>query len=72
MKTYEVSFAPRDGQPPFRAIIRAASPQQAIYRFAYGYAQKAAYKLWDSVKNCSKSDRLRVEQVPERDLFIHD
>lgn len=69
---YEVYFAPRDGQPPVRKTIRAVSPQQALYKFAYGLGYKAAYSLWDRVKNAPKSDRLRISQVLQRDLFIHD
>lgn len=69
---YEVTFYQRDGQPPVRKIISAVSPQQALYKFAYGYGFKAAYSLWDRVKNASKSDRLRITQVMSRDLFIHD
>ena len=69
---YEVYLAQRDGQPPFRKRIQACSPQQALYKLAYGYGFKAAYSLWDRVKNASKSDRLRITQVMHRDLFIHD
>lgn len=72
MKDYEVYYAQRDGQPPVRKIISAVSPQQALYKLAYGYGYKSAYSLWDRVKNQSKSDRLRVTQVMARDLFIHD
>lgn len=73
MKDYEIYFAPKDGQPPVRKTIRAVSPQQAIYYFAYGFGFKGAYGLWDRIKNAPKNDRLRVTQIIDKgDLFIHD